>query len=1052
MMVAIAGAILALQPSGALRDVPPSACAPRPSDITLLWWSDGVRRPNAAGEMLRCVRTGTWALAMDAPRARLARLGPVRRRGGPAPTYARATETDDAFLSSVPAAEWDLSITTGGRTYRCVRGAGFEPHAGPRIVESGRLVQRADVTGLVFEDGKGRRLTADARVETTGWPDRLSVSLEAAPAPPAIVGGPSFGRVGGGWAFDGENHLEAPPAPDLEPERLTVDLWVYVPDVEPATRAHPWLFCANANEWAEGNFGLMLIDMVPTASLNVGGGRENCHLLQARRAARPERPDAPEPLLRLSRERWHHLAMTYDGADLRLYVDGVLRGVETIGRARVPGGRGIAIGRREDNAGDGYRFRGFLDEVRLTRRALSAEEIAERFARPEMAAGDPDVVRAWAFDPAGPSADRRPTVEWADGSLRIALRAGGRAFEAVRSLAPGERWRQGERKSISVALDPAALRTAPPAPSVRITATGVPDGGARNVVFDAGQGWHTVDLDGLEPVGEGNDSLERVRVVVENPDGSERPVRLLFATSASGFRVRGQLVPITGITAMLRDARGVPTGIPVQMSKNWHLQPDRDLVHQGQWMHAFALLRMPPRSRTVLELAIAYAHWGGVPAASHAQLCLIGWGSNQLWEQSALGAWGESICFEPDQAQAQCLICDVRPVMVRGMGGGQWGWTHNVGGGDILRLFDAKGQRVFPERMKTAFVRHGPCLSEVVHAGRLGETGIERCDTIHLYRTDDVVRGLYRIRMRVTRPVDFSRFVLFQIGADTYSYTAERLMAVGDERGLRREWATQWGGDAYRTEPIELTGRVPWVSLHQAVPQGDTAGGAWANRAVVVRAWRARLGGRPARPWLAERGARLGNRGTSTADLLPPPGVHRLLPGDYLDALVEHVVLPQRAGDYYGPNAALRAALERDGDTWRMAWREARGNDVAVTAHEGALLARRPLRLRAAGDRARFTLTGGLGYVPVTVAGLTAPGRPRVDVREGSGPWRRVGLSVHGNDGWQTDRAADGRSWEITVNLPADTPGDARVEREVRFLLEPSGPAPAERSKQGRRR
>lgn len=66
------------------------------------------------------------------------------------------------------------------------------------------------------------------------------------------------------------------------------------------------------------------------------------------------------------------------------------------------------------------------------------------------------------------------------------------------------------------------------------------------------------------------------------------------------------------------------------------------------------------QSSVELELTLVYGHWGGIAAASHAQLCLIGWGSNQLWEESALGSWGESVCYEPDQVQRGCTIMDVQ--------------------------------------------------------------------------------------------------------------------------------------------------------------------------------------------------------------------------------------------------------------------------------------------------------------------------------------------------------------------------------------------------------
>jgi hypothetical protein len=40
--------------------------------------------------------------------------------------------------------------------------------------------------------------------------------------------------------------------------------------------------------------------------------------------------------------------------------------------------------------------------------------------------------------------------------------------------------------------------------------------------------------------------------------------------------------------------------------------------------------------------------------------------------------------------------------------------------------------------------------------------------------------------------------------------------------------------------------------------------------------------------------------------------------GDFVEATIEHIIVPQFAEGYYGPNEALRAALSRNEDTWQM--------------------------------------------------------------------------------------------------------------------------------------
>ena len=790
-----------------LRTVPAARCVPRVGDYAFMWWADGFPGRSRGGTWLRCVRTGRYGVVMDVASMRIVHFGAI----GDAKTYGAAAGQDSRVFAGLPAAELELSVTVDGTEYRCVRGGKHTAHGGPRVIDSGRFVQRADVTDLVFEDKGGRRLAAEARLEAIAWPDRLTLVLEARPQ--------------GGRA---------------------------------------------AGTWREASMG-------------------------------------------------------------------------------------ISVG-------------------------VAGKTVGDRVA--------------------------------------------------------GRPWRGGEVKRVAVSLTP-GMTAAGGETSVR--AVTIPSGRRLPVRYDATSGCHRVDLDTAERLGKHNDTIERVKLRLANPSAAEQPVRLMLGKTAHGLRGIGEVQAVTGISAMLRDVDGYPVGIPVQISKNWHRQRDRELVHQGTWLHGYTMLRLPAGSEVEVELTIVYAHWGGVAAASHAQLCLIGWGSNQSWDESAIGAWGESICYEPDQAQGQCAVLDVRPLMVHRMKTDRptkWGWTNNVGGGDFFRYFDGEGRRQFPARMKTAYHRYCPNLTEVTYAGRSGDGKLEHRATVSIARTDDITRGIYQLRLDVKKPTAFSRMVFFQIGADTCSHTGERRMALGNESGLTRQWATQWGGGRYRTPPMECKGRAAWVSLHGAVSRDASGSGAWANRGVVIRRWEAMLGGKPAGAWAAEYGVRARGKETSLIDFVPPPGVKRLLPGDYVSATFEHVVMPQYAKDYYGPNANLLAALKKHENTWRMIHREAVGNDLAVQVSRGRLERVRPTRIRAAGDRAEFTITGGLGYVPITISNLSDYRVGVLEIREGDGAWRQVDQSVHGRDYWQADYIAATRTWELTYNIPLDSPGDGRRTRAMRFRMD----------------
>jgi hypothetical protein len=70
--------------------------------------------------------------------------------------------------------------------------------------------------------------------------------------------------------------------------------------------------------------------------------------------------------------------------------------------------------------------------------------------------------------------------------------------------------------------------------------------------------------------------------------------------------------------------------------------------------------------------------------------------------------------------------------------------------------------------------------------------------------------------------------------------------------------------------------------------------------------------------------------------------------------------------------------------------------------------------IQTAGDTAEFTLTGGLGFVPVSFNGLRSP-RGHALYLDG----QPLDQSVHGSDFWQTDYDPVAQRWSRTYNIPA---------------------------------
>ena len=84
-------------------------------------------------------------------------------------------------------------------------------------------------------------------------------------------------------------------------------------------------------------------------------------------------------LSRLATASWTHIAVTYDGSMLRLFVNGI----QTAARAadgNILSSTGVL--RIGGNALDGDYFEGFIDEVRIYSRALTRAEIQADMATP----------------------------------------------------------------------------------------------------------------------------------------------------------------------------------------------------------------------------------------------------------------------------------------------------------------------------------------------------------------------------------------------------------------------------------------------------------------------------------------------------------------------------------------------------------------------------------------------------------------------------------------------------------------------------------------------
>lgn len=215
-------------------------------------------------------------------------------------------------------------------------------------------------------------------------PARQSVAPPA--QPPKLVFKPGAGKFGAGLVCDGRIYPKFPHDQKWEPEQFTAEAWVWLDELPQANEPRRWLVSKNPNEHHEGHYGLMLFGDKVGGIMNIGGGPDN--VLQVH---------SDQPLFQP--KRWQHLAMTFDGREMKAFYQGDQVAARVIDKKRNAGVGELSIGRRVD---DYVPIQGMMDEVRIYNRPLSAEELkthAEQSrtdARP--AKIDEGLVGYWGFE------------------------------------------------------------------------------------------------------------------------------------------------------------------------------------------------------------------------------------------------------------------------------------------------------------------------------------------------------------------------------------------------------------------------------------------------------------------------------------------------------------------------------------------------------------------------------------------------------------------------------------------------------------------------------
>ncbi|MDQ8183292.1 carbohydrate-binding protein [Pelagicoccus sp. SDUM812005] len=457
--------------------------------------------------------------------------------------------------------------------------------------------------------------------------------------------------------------------------------------------------------------------------------------------------------------------------------------------------------------------------------------------------------------------------------------------------------------------------------------------------------------------------LDEYQFTVRNPTDEEIEVPMIFDPISARA--------VTGTVMLLTEVDGSPLGIPVQISKNWH--QSLDTVHMGTWLRGYTMLPLAPGESKTFRLRVVYGYWsdGTVAAASHSFLSIVGWNdkANWKWDESALGAWGESLTYDPTRHAGRAHMADVRPTFTTSTGGGDHGWTENMGGGNFLQYYDSSNTFRFSKLMKTCYKWSGPNVTEVLYSGISDDGKIRYVNTVRGVAGLDYHRKFNAFRYEFLDDVtDPRRLIFFQMGADGYNGPQHTAYHHGSAEGLTQSYASSPGGNQYKGDPLLF--RDSWV-----IPNDTTAWNGGVNYAYRgFLALSSTLNGEPFDLYMHPYGLSASTP-KMLFDLSSESVGRSYAAGDVVEGEMEFMMPPKNAESYWGADEEFRSRLAAYTSEWGAVYDEFRYNrDLEVVATTGSVLSNYPLEISSeSGDvLADFTIDGGgIGHVPVILRNVS---------------------------------------------------------------------------------
>jgi len=179
------------------------------------------------------------------------------------------------------------------------------------------------------------------------------------------------GTPGKSFSFDGSTVINLGNQKKLiTPDAITVEAWVYPKDL---TGWH--LVCCN---WGGAEVGAF--------HFGCEGAIPKFHITTSQGTGFAASADA------LKVEQWYHLAGTYDGNTIQIYVDGKMTGETKYGGKLIDNKMDVTIGSKHSRE---YKWIGFLDEVKISNIAKTADKLSANLSGPASVSSIQSLTTTW---------------------------------------------------------------------------------------------------------------------------------------------------------------------------------------------------------------------------------------------------------------------------------------------------------------------------------------------------------------------------------------------------------------------------------------------------------------------------------------------------------------------------------------------------------------------------------------------------------------------------------------------------------------------------------